>query len=122
MIQWLRQLLRDLPKPPSPHGGDGHSAPASPPPENSLSFQSLSLVVGTATAQRSHQTKQRATRLRTLSSFCREDTGSVAITVAVSLTAILGIMGLAIDVGQLRLAQQRLQMTAGAAPRPIALR
>jgi Flp pilus assembly protein TadG len=81
MSQWLRQLLCDVPKPPSPNGSNRYSA----------------------------------TRLRTLSSFCREDTGSVAITVAVCLTAILSIMGLAIDVGQLRLAKQRLQMTADAA-------
>ena len=43
------------------------------------------------------------------------DSGSVAVMVAVSLVVILGMMALAIDVGQLRLAKQRLQMVADAA-------
>ncbi len=43
------------------------------------------------------------------------EAGSVTILVAVAIAAILGIIGLAIDVGQLRLAKQRLQTTADAA-------
>jgi Flp pilus assembly protein TadG len=48
-------------------------------------------------------------------SFLKDESGSVAVMVAVSLIGILGMMGLAIDVGQLRLAKQRLQMAADAA-------
>lgn len=51
-------------------------------------------------------------RLRRLT---RGDSGSVAVMVAISLVPIFGMMGLAIDVGQLRFAKQRLQMTADAA-------
>ena len=58
---------------------------------------------------------------RSPSGLWKEEAGSVAITVAVALTAILGIMGLAIDVGQLRLAQQRLQMAADATALAAAL-
>jgi Flp pilus assembly protein TadG len=47
--------------------------------------------------------------------FLKDESGSVAVMVAVSLVAVLGMMGLAIDVGQLRLTKQRLQMTADAA-------
>jgi Flp pilus assembly protein TadG len=45
----------------------------------------------------------------------RDESGSALVLVAVSLTAIFGMMGLAIDVGQLRMAKQRLQMAADAA-------
>lgn len=45
----------------------------------------------------------------------RRESGSVAVMVAVSLVVIFGMMGLAIDVGQLRLAKQQLQMAADAA-------
>ena len=47
--------------------------------------------------------------------FLKDESGSAAVMVAVSLVAIFGMMGLAIDVGQLRLTKQRLQMTADAA-------
>jgi Flp pilus assembly protein TadG len=49
------------------------------------------------------------------------ESGSAAVMVAVSLVAILGMMGLAIDVGQLRLAKQGLQMAADAAALSAAL-
>jgi Flp pilus assembly protein TadG len=45
----------------------------------------------------------------------RSESGSVTVLTAVSLVAVLGMMGLAIDVGQIRLAKQRLQMVADAA-------
>jgi Flp pilus assembly protein TadG len=45
----------------------------------------------------------------------RCENGSVAVMVALSLVVIFGMMGLAIDVGQLRLAKQNLQMAADAA-------
>jgi Flp pilus assembly protein TadG len=45
----------------------------------------------------------------------RSEDGSVTVLTAVSLIAVLGMMGLAIDVGQIRLAKQRLQMVADAA-------
>jgi Flp pilus assembly protein TadG len=45
----------------------------------------------------------------------RGNEGSVSILTALSLTALLGFMGLAIDVGSLRLAKGRLQMAADAA-------
>jgi Flp pilus assembly protein TadG len=47
--------------------------------------------------------------------FLKDESGSAAVMVAVSLIVIFGMMGLAIDVGQLRLTKQRLQMTADAA-------
>jgi Flp pilus assembly protein TadG len=47
--------------------------------------------------------------------LARGDSGSAAVLVAISLVPIFGMMGLAIDVGQLRFAKQRLQMTADAA-------
>jgi Flp pilus assembly protein TadG len=47
--------------------------------------------------------------------FLRCESGSAAVMVALSLVVILGIMGLAIDVGQLRLTKQNLQMAADAA-------
>jgi Flp pilus assembly protein TadG len=49
------------------------------------------------------------------SRLLKSENGSAAVMVAVSLIAVLGMMGLAIDVGQLRLAKQRLQMAADAA-------
>jgi len=49
------------------------------------------------------------------SGLLADESGSVTILVAISLITTLGIMGLAIDVGQLRLAKQQLQMTADAA-------
>jgi Flp pilus assembly protein TadG len=45
----------------------------------------------------------------------RCENGSVAVMVALSLVVIFGMMGLAIDVGQLRLAKQNLQTAADAA-------
>jgi Flp pilus assembly protein TadG len=50
-----------------------------------------------------------------LGRLARGDSGSAAVLVAISLVPIFGMMGLAIDVGQLRFAKQRLQMTADAA-------
>ena len=49
------------------------------------------------------------------------ENGSAAVMVAVSLIAVLGMMGFAIDVGQLRLAKQRLQMAADASALAAAL-
>jgi uncharacterized membrane protein len=45
----------------------------------------------------------------------RSGSGSVTVLTAVSLVAVLGLMGLAMDVGQIRLAKQRLQLVADAA-------
>jgi Flp pilus assembly protein TadG len=53
--------------------------------------------------------------LESLRRLARGDSGSAAVLVAISLVPIFGMMGLAIDVGQLRFAKQRLQMTADAA-------
>jgi Flp pilus assembly protein TadG len=53
--------------------------------------------------------------LENLRRFARGDSGSAALLVAVSLVPIVGMMGFAIDMGQLRFAKQRLQMTADAA-------
>jgi Flp pilus assembly protein TadG len=53
--------------------------------------------------------------------FLKSESGSAAVIAAVSLIAVLGIMGLAIDVGQLRLAKQRLQMAADGAALAAAL-
>ena len=61
--------------------------------------------------------KNESGRRRVAEMFChllRSESGSAAVMVAVSLIAILGMMGLAIDVGQLRLAKQRLQLAADA--------
>jgi Flp pilus assembly protein TadG len=52
---------------------------------------------------------------KSLRRLARGDSGSAAVLVAISLVPIFGMMGLAIDVGQLRFAKQRLQMTADAA-------
>lgn len=58
---------------------------------------------------------QRPAFLNACQRFARTDRGSVVIMFALSLTVILGMMALAIDVGQLRLAKQKLQMAADAA-------
>lgn len=50
-----------------------------------------------------------------LRSIAKIESASVLVMTAVSLVVILGMMGLAIDVGQLRLAKQKLQMAADAA-------
>jgi Flp pilus assembly protein TadG len=55
------------------------------------------------------------------SRLLRSENGSAAVMVAVSLIAVLGMMGFAIDVGQLRLAKQRLQMAADASALAAAL-
>ena len=53
--------------------------------------------------------------IQILRRLLNSESGSVIVMTAVSLTAILGMMALAIDVGQLRLAKQRMQMAADAA-------
>lgn len=60
----------------------------------------------------SKSTRRRLTGL--FSRLLKSENGSAAVMVAVSLIAVLGMMGLAIDVGQLRLAKQRLQLAADA--------
>ncbi len=47
--------------------------------------------------------------------FVQEESGSISVMLAVSLIAVLGTMGLAIDVGQMYVAKQRLQTSADAA-------
>ena len=58
---------------------------------------------------------QRLASPRRALGFLKDEGGSVAVMVALSMLSMLGIMGFAIDVGQLRLAKQHLQMTADAA-------
>jgi Flp pilus assembly protein TadG len=47
--------------------------------------------------------------------FSRDERGSISLLTAASLIALVGFIGLAVDIGSLRLGKQRLQMAADAA-------